>query len=437
MTSRWLWLILAFALAVRAALLAAAWQDLRRTTTPDSDGYCQLARSLADRGEFSMAGRGEIFRTPGYPAFLLAADALSGTWVGALVAQVLLDTALVLLTVLLGRLLAGSRLGLIAAAFQALSPVAIAASCRLLSDSLYALLLTSVVLLLISHFKTGRWRSLIAAAVVMAAACYVRPVGLVMAATCAAVLLCRPKRFRRAGAFAAIVIAAIAPWVARNAVVADYVGFSSFATDSMYNYSAPKLLAGTEGISDQAAADRMQADLHRHRQADALDTPGDLARYRRREALKIITARPWTYAKIHACGCLAFWLPGATDVLEVAGLTTGQRGTLAVFQQRGLVAAAGHYFAGNIAAMILAAVMSVLPAAKYLGVMMSLAKRFRPGISAAGWLMLLLVAVSALAGGPAATARFRLAVEPLLSLAAAYGAIVLIEMFRKRRLNVC
>lgn len=416
-------------------MLVPAWQDRRRTTTPDSDDYRQLARSLADRGEFGTAGRPEIFRTPGYPAFLIAADALSGTRAGTLLGQVLLDTALVLLTGLLGRLLVSLRVGLIAAAFQALSPVAIAASCRLLSDSLYAFLLTLVVLLLISHFKTGRRRSLIAAAVVMAAACYVRPVGLAMAAACAVVLLFRPKRFRRAGAFAAIMIAAIAPWVARNAVVADYVGFSSFAADSMYRYSAPKLLAETEGITEQAAADRMLADLHRHRQAEALDTPGDFARYRKREALKIIAAHPWTYAKIHARGCLAFWLPGATDVLEVAGLTTGQRGTLTVFQRRGLVAAARHYFEGNIAAMILAAVMSVVPAAKYFGVMVSLAKKLRPGISAAGWLMLLLVAVGALAGGPAATARFRLAVEPLLSLAAAYGATAIVQMFQKRRLS--
>ncbi len=423
---------------MRVGLLAATWKSSKGTVTPDSDGYIVLADALATRGEFSHTPfqwnpdelSPEIFRTPGYPFFLMTAQA--GKGVHALL-QILIDTTLVGLTFLLGTSLVSRRVGLVGSAIQAVTPVAVAASCRVLSDSVYAFVLTLAVLLMVRHFRFGRWRSLLAAAFVLGLSCYVRPVGLAMAAVFVAVLLFRPKRFRRAGVFASIVLACIAPWVVRNAVTADYWGFSSFAGDSMYEFSAPKTLAAAEGIGEMEARDRMDDRLWESRWKEEMMTAGDWARSRRRIALRVILDHPDTYAWIHLKGVAAFWLPGATDVLEVAGVTVGQRGTLAVLHERGLLAATRHYFGDSTWAWTLGIALGLITLLTYLGVAVCVVRRLRPGMSAAAWLVLLIAGVSLLLGGPASTPRFRVPVAPLLSIAAAAGLIAIWQRLRKRQ----
>lgn len=488
MRSPWLWAILAIATVLRAALFSAAIQDRRRAFTSDSQHYWSLAGNLVGQRRIYLVpavgygrvrvveseasslvlpgpagfGEQETFRTPGYPAFLAIGRVLpegkmplQGGWRLVLAIQVLIDVHLVLLTYLLGRELVSHGVGLGAAALQAVSPLAIAASCRIWSDGLFAFLLTAAVLLIVRHFRTGSWRTLLGSAALLAAACYVRPIGLAMAAGFCVVLLFGRKRLRRAGVLAGVVAALIAPWVVRNAVMADYVGFSSVATDGLYYFSAAEVVARKGGISAEQARkllseEEWQAyqDVLWRRHGESLQTVQDVStspaeavrpggepggagvRYRRKRAMEILTAYPWTYAGIHLNGCLAFWLPGATDVLEAAGATTGGKGTLAVLHRRGPWAAARHYFAGDTAAMVLAGGMTLLLLVRYAGLLICLLRRCRLRMPPAAWLFVLLVGVSFLLPGPAAHPRFRVAVAPLLSVAATIGWIYAL---RRRR----
>ncbi len=464
MKSVWLWLILAVGLAARATLYSAAIKSEERAFTSDSRDYWELARELFGEGkagyahtpwfwrldpDFQATFSPEIFRTPGYPAFLTIGvpempTRLNG-WRLALAVQVFLDIHLVLLTYGLGRELVGHGVGLLAGLLQAISPLAVAASCRILSDSLFAFMLTAALLLIVRHLRTGSWRTLLPAAGLMGAACYVRPVGLVMSGLFVLVLLLGPKRLRRAGALASVIALCVAPWVVRNAVVADYVGFSSFATDSMYKYSAAEVLARKDGVS----AAKVRERFRREEGWDSFDpdlvgqpglsnapcyrTPGGLARYRRDRAKEILLADAWMSLDIHLKGCLAFWLPGATDVLEIAGYTTGGKGTLAVLHEKGLVAATRHYFGGKTLAMWMGAAMAAVLLLRYAGVLLCGLWRLRLRMSPAAWLMVLLVVVSSLLPGPAAHPRFRVPVAPILSVAAAVGWLGLIERVRRRK----
>ncbi len=419
MKSPVLQVILIAAVVVRFALLASAWNAPHRLLTPDSVGYAELSESLTEDATFSRGGEAEVFRTPGYPVFLLLGRAFGKSWRPAVaMVQILLDVLLVYLTFRLGWLLCSKRVGLWAAAAQAVTSVSIAAGCRILSDGLFAAALTLTMLFLAHHFKTSKWWSLVTAACLAALGCYVRPIGLAFCLLAVIVLLLGKRRIRRAAAFAAIVAAAIAPWFVRNYVMADYVGFSSFASDSMYYYSAPSLISKVEGISLQEATGRIESELA----GESNPTK------RRRRALEIVLAHPGAYAGIHLRGSLAFWLPGATDVLEVAGLTAGQRGTLAVLHERGLIAAARHYFQGNLIAAVLAIPMVALLAIKYFLAALCAISRLRFRMAAIGWLIMLTILTFALVGGPAATPRFRVAVAPLLSLAAGVGIVRLLEL---------
>jgi 4-amino-4-deoxy-L-arabinose transferase-like glycosyltransferase len=440
-------LILLVAAAGRGWLLYSSAPAGRQT--PDSAEYLQLAENLRDRGHFYRDGQPEIFRTPGYPLFLLACDpaglaaknddaaAVRLEPYYALGWQVLLDVGLVCLTYWLGAILLDRRVGLLAAAFQAVTPVAIAASCRVLSDSLYAFLFTVSLLLLVAHLRSGRWWSLLASAAVLAAAVYVRPVGQVMIVIFALVLLTQPKRLRKVAAFLAVVAMLLSPWLIRSAIVADYYGLSSFAGDSLYKFSAPTVLAATEGRDVQKATEKLTKEEADYWSSPAKpSTAGRMARWRADRARRIILASPQAYAKIHMLGNLGFVLPGATDVLEVAGVTTGQRGTLGVLQREGLWAAVRHYFGGDMRAVWLAVPMVIIFVVKFFGVVVCAFRRLRLRMSAAEWLVLLVVIVSFLLGGLCSTPRFRVPIAPLLSLAAAVGLLGVIDAgrtFARRR----
>ncbi len=424
--------ILIVALAIRLGLLAIAWNSPQQITTPDSSGYVELSDSMASDVSFQREGESEIFRTPGYPAFLLIGTIFGDSWwrfTG--IVQIAADVLLVYLTYLLAVMLCGRTAGLWAAGFQGLAAVAIVSSVRVLSDGLFALTLMMAVLLLVHHFKSGQWWSLLAAACVAGLSCYVRPAGAVLCAVAIIVLLFRAKRFRRVAAFAGIALAMIAPWIIRNHVVADFRGFSSFAGDSLYYDGASKVIAETDSISPGDARSLMRRiDAQRdgeHR------TPGKAARDRQQDAVEIVVENPGIYAKIHIKGAMGCFLPGASDALEVMGVTSGQRGTIDVLHSQGLWAAVKPYFADKLWAIWLCVPLLAILLIKYVALAICCVGRLRFGMEASYWLILLGVGAFVLITGPAGHPRYRVAIEPLLSIAAGAGMVAVVGWFAKRR----
>lgn len=447
MKTIWLGLILAGAMALRLGLYTAVFTQPQQAFTPDSQGYYDLSQSLR-HGVFSArhgtpAEHPEIFRTPGYPAFVLTGS-LAEAWHGVpadghvrlvIFLQILLDTLLVGLTFCLGKALVGPRAGMLAALFQALSPVAIASCNRLLSDSLYALGLTTAMLLAIRSLREGSWRALIASGVALAAAAYVRPLGLAMMPLFVAAALAQRPRWARAGVLAALLGICVLPWVARNYFQADYLGFSSFAGDSLYANSASETLARAQGLSIEQGREIVKAQEADFLASKPDATPGDLARFHRERAMDIIAQHPAIYARLHLLGAAGALLPGATDILQIMGLTTGERGTIAVLHSQGLTAAVRHYFGDNLSALLLAAPMTLLWAIQIFALtcLGALGIRKAGRLGAAGWLALAVTAASLLLTGPAGHPRYRTAVEPLLSIAAAQGLLMLLAASRRQR----
>ena len=434
MKDRALWIILAVALVLRAALLLGGWRRPERFFTPDSYGYEALGRSMLLRGQFSRTadGRAEIFRTPGYPAFLAGVYAVSGQSVQAAAAvQIALDVGLCFLVYLLGVRLCSRRVGLIAAAVQAVSPAAVAASVRVLSESLFALLLTGAVLLLVDHFGRARLRTAVLAGVLMGLACLVRPIGLPAAVIAAALLLCRIRQWRSALAFAAALGAILAPWVIRNYARAGYPRLSGVADYNLFAYNA----AAVVEADPQMRLDDEQRELRKLLQGapDAwlLNDP-DFLRRCRRAGWKIIAEHPFRSAAIHLRATLNVFLPAATDVLEVAGVTAGGKGTLAVLRREGIIAAVRHYFGGRLWPLWLCAPMLLITGAKFAAAAVGAVRHLRLRMGPALWLIFLLAVFFVAAPGPAAHARFRVTIVPLLSLAAGAGIVWVADKLRKK-----
>jgi hypothetical protein len=121
--------------------LAYGWPSLKAPETAlanDSYGYLQLAGELA-HGRFPS-----LFRTPGYPLFLLLTG--GGSVRAALVAQMLLDSlTAVLVAALAWRLWREQRRALLAGLLYALCPVAAALSGLILSETLSVFLVMTAL----------------------------------------------------------------------------------------------------------------------------------------------------------------------------------------------------------------------------------------------------------------------------------------------------
>ena len=435
MRTRALKIILIVAALARFGLLAGTWNHTERLATPDTTDYYELCANLIAEGTFQRDGRPEVFRTPGYPFFMALGVAFGSSMPLVIAAaQIALDVLVVYLTFLIGMMLCDERIALWAALFQAVATVSIVASLRTLADGIFTFTLVFSVLLLVHHFRTNRRWSVLAAAVAAGLGCYVKPVGLIFCVLGIIVLIFHRRGYRLAGTFVGIVLVLIAPWVIRNAVVGEYVGLSSFATESMYKYSVPPVLARCEGGDREDVAREMAAEeeSYRHSLTPSERTAGRLLRYRRKIVAHTIAKHPVSFAGIHIRRSLVVWVPGVTDVLEILGVTSGGKGTLEVLHTEGIAAGIRYYLEGKTWVLWICAPAVVVLAAKYFFAVVCVLMRARFRMGAGGWLILLTILTFAFAGGPAATPRFRAPIAPLLSLIAAAGLISLADRVRKR-----
>jgi len=443
MRTRALKIILIVAALGRLGVLAGAWNAPDRLLTPDSKDYEELAVSLAAEGEFARDGKPEVFRTPGYPLVLALARAGGESWpLWVALLQIVAGVLAVYLTFLLGWLLWSRRVGLWAAGLQAVNPLSIAADVRVLSDSLYALLLLLAVVLIVHHVRSSRAWPAVAGAATLGVACYVRPVGIVPVVIVLAVLAVRAlvrlgsrrgeaktlgRVFLLSGVASLLIVA---PWTLRNHLVGGYPSFSSAAQVNTFHYEAPAVLARTRGFSLAESRDYLDGELHSALRDIDSPTPGQIAAAKGAVGGSVLRDHPGVWVGMHVSTSLAALLPGIPSVLEVLGVTTGQRGTLEVLQTEGLQAAVRHYFGDATWAFWVCLPAIALLACKYLFALVGSVRAIRSG--AGGWIVLLLTAALIFVAGPAATPRFRIPVAAFLSILAAAGWVALLERLGRR-----
>ncbi len=135
--------VLTLAAALRFGLLLLWSPEI----TGDEVDYDRLAHSLIDgRGYISPRGEPTSLRPPLYPAFVAAGYALTGGTVQALrFLQATLDLGTVALTYLIGRWLFGRGPGLLAALLISVNLGTVAATGRLLNETLFTFLLMAAV----------------------------------------------------------------------------------------------------------------------------------------------------------------------------------------------------------------------------------------------------------------------------------------------------
>ncbi len=231
------------------ALLLRLWLVTQATWLPVSDtrDYHELARSLASGQGYvqvSEGGRPEYqgltfhaFRMPGYPAFLAALYSLFGwdPWVGY-AANVVSELATQWLLLVLGRQLLRPAASVAA---QALFAIHVVWTPSLMTESLFTLLFTALVVMTVlgraaASLGGAAWFGLL-----LTAAVFVRPIAVAILPV-ALTRVWRTRPLRRGALLAALILAptvlALGAWTARNY---QHLGSVVILTTNLGAHNAP------------------------------------------------------------------------------------------------------------------------------------------------------------------------------------------------------
>jgi 4-amino-4-deoxy-L-arabinose transferase-like glycosyltransferase len=313
-------------LAVRLGLLLL-WAAVGEPLQPDSPLYLQLAAGLVERGWFSSSlelYRPEVFRTPGYPAYLASFRWLGiETTVWPLLVQELLYLGVVAVFYRGTRALLDIGLARAVVLFLLIEPGGIAYPKLILSDTLNLALLVPAVFALGFHLKTGRWRWLILAGALLGAAAWVRPAAFLLPVVFAPVLLVagrfRRDAFARAAALMLVTTLAVSPWLARNQAVFGTPYLSGQASNMFANYHLPFVWEVTRGLPFAAGQREavaivdeaiVAAEREQGRPLDAVERLD----VQQQTALRLLLDQPTAYAQRWVIGMLKTLLgPGLLD----------------------------------------------------------------------------------------------------------------------------
>lgn len=214
--------VLGAAAAIRLAFLQAGPPVF---LTPDSDDYLRPAYDLAHGLGFDP----ELRRTPLYPLVIAAVLASGGTLATVALVQHALGALTAAATYGLGRATFGPLAGLLAGFAVALSGPLLIYEHYLMAESLFTLVLTAALLLLVVAVKRPTPSLLVAAGAAIGLASLTRPVGqaALLIALGLPFLLGLPRvrqGARHSGLIALGVVLVLLPWTARNLVVHGTLG---------------------------------------------------------------------------------------------------------------------------------------------------------------------------------------------------------------------
>ena len=247
----WLAAIAALGLAARLANLL-----LVDDSEIEGDGFQfhMLALRLAEDGVY----RHMIFeadvptadKPPLYPLVLAIPSALGLDSIDAhRIASCLMGAALVVLVGLLGRRVAGERVGLVAAAIAAIHPVLVAMDGSLRSESLYAPLIALALLTAYELADRPRTRTaaLLGASIGLAALTRSEAAALIVLLLLPAIVLVpRASRLRVSAVAVAVCVLTMSPWVVRNWIALDEPTLSTNSGSLLAGANCPDAYYGPQ-----------------------------------------------------------------------------------------------------------------------------------------------------------------------------------------------
>lgn len=328
------YLVLAVAFVVRLALALGVQHVVSQQPgrlcliQGDAEGYWELAGKIASGQNYEIFNPPrQAMRIPGFPLLLAAPRFLFGEWpIAARLLLVCVGTLGCGLTYWLGRDLFGHTVGLVAAAYTAISPPMSLFSVLFLSEIPFA---TCLVASLIAAARLVRldaqrdlrqfiWLALMTGALI-GLATYMRPTWILVGPGLAALYLLLGKPpIRRRCVVAVYVMAGLAimlaPWTIRNAfVIGHFVPTTLWVGPSLYDGLHPL----AKGDSDMTffEEDQLMQKMSEY----------EMDHEYRRRAWEFVRSHPWRTIELAMIKQSRFWspIPNAAQfsgrLLQIAG----------------------------------------------------------------------------------------------------------------------
>lgn len=434
----WPLLVLVFLSHVLVALLIWMISGPAAFLNPDTGHYVLAADSLR-RGSFFINGSPEIFRTPGYPLLLVPAVAGDRPILAlALFENFVLATMTAWLVWRIAALLfPGTKAAWWGVILYCFEPLGFLYTEQILSETAFTAFLMLFLWLFLRFLDLPKSRTFTLSAAALAGATYVRPVSLYLAFVLSLLLLFLPRgpalrtRIARALFFLGFFLLLLAPWVIRNTIVADYPGFSSAGDWNLYFCSAAAVQAKLEGrdfVTTQTAMGANNNDLyfqlHPERRAW---TPGRIARAWGTEARQMIAPHWLLYLPIHAKGAaVVAFSPGVTEMLKMFKLYPETGGLLSRVQNEGPLSATLWLIRQYPLTMFLLPLLGLQMAIYYVLAVLGLRHM---ALTARITMIVIFAYVVLVSGMPAAVARYRAPVMPIVCIC----AVAAIARYRENR----
>ncbi|MDR1137033.1 MAG: glycosyltransferase family 39 protein [Synergistaceae bacterium] len=295
--------------------------------SPDTGSYAAPASELAKYGTFSANGTPEIVRTPGYPLFLAMFIELPQWELWAVTAQCFIAGLVTVLTYKLAKSLAGIRAGCFAAFIFAVSPITVTYTTFIITERLTSFFMAVLCAAMFKFLEKPRMAPNVLAAAASSCGAFVRPAAMFVPYCVAAFIIfsCAAKKIRAARIAAFVVVfllisaAPIRLWEYRNLRVSDYRGFSAISAVNLYFYNAAGVLAKLENKSFYDMQNEMgyyDSDNYKakHPGQQGLSR-GEIFNSMAREGREIIKSNPYIYAKVHIQGMLFAVITPGTHTL--------------------------------------------------------------------------------------------------------------------------
>jgi len=329
-------IVTAVSVPVMGGWFYAAQDDLNRLFENDAYGYWKAAHNLAEYGIFSESARKPIvpisFRTPAFPAFLAPFTLLEGFSLkhAVIIQMILLLGVGWLATILAYRLEGGRQTAAIAGIAASLHPLLLFESIRVMSEILFAFVLTGSFLcwalwrskpenrfwMLVAHLGFG------ILPLVKPVAFYLLVIPLAYTARCyLADRETSPVRGVRTSYVLAILLLLLpaGAWMGRNAAVFGNFYFSENGAGNLRLTHANLVLAEAEGKSYERLYNR-EFPLMFRRVYEPESSPAEAAKQWRQEALEIFARHPMTTIEVTAGNVWRLVEPSTKRTAEVLGL---------------------------------------------------------------------------------------------------------------------
>jgi 4-amino-4-deoxy-L-arabinose transferase-like glycosyltransferase len=425
-SSKWLFWILILAMILRLALVVSVQGHLERANEPDTPTYIDPALRLL-RGEGFID---DSHRTPVYPLFIAFIYRLFGEGpLPIILAQILLSGLTVFMTYLIGKVLLSEAAGLLAAFLMAISIESITHAFFLLTETLFTSLFLGSILAYVIFRQSRKRIWIYLSGGLMGLSILCRPIAayfpylfLILVFFDLARDVC--ERVTKAAIYALSYLVVIIPWMIWNYAS---IGIATITTISNYNllfYNAASLQANKMEVNEEQVREILRDQVGQVMQERHLsDTPANRDLIYQELARNIISSDPLGYVYLHLKNDVNNLLPGVTDLTEILGVTVGGKGTLAILNKDGLLAAIRYYFEDKIWLIGIftpaIALLVIIYLTDLIGIGVLLKER--------NWFALLLLLLPflylMLIPGAPSNQRFRVPAMPYICLLAAQGSV--------------